>query len=58
MSEGCHIQAVYCTALLDRMVLLGAVLCALEAGVMAATISFKCHRKWTVLLKSNVFGHF
>lgn len=58
MSEGCHMQAVDCTALLDGMVLLGAVLCALEAGVMAAAVSFTWLRKWTVLLKWNVFGHF
>lgn len=47
-----------CTALLEGMVFLGAVLCALEAGVMAAAISFKWHRKWTVLLKLSIFGHF
>lgn len=58
MSEGCHMQAVGCTALLDGMVLLGAVLCALEAGVMAAAVSFTWLRKWMVLLKLNVFGHF
>lgn len=58
MSEGCHMQAADCTALLDGMVLLAAVVCVLETGVMAAAIRFKCHRKWTVLLKLNVFGHF
>lgn len=34
------------------------VLCTLETGVVAAAISFKWHRKWTDLLKLNVFGHF
>lgn len=46
------------TALLDGMVFLGDVLCALETGVVAAAVSLKWHRKWTVLLKLNVFGHF
>lgn len=58
MSEGCHRQAVDRTALLDGMVFLGAVLCVLETGVVAAAVSFKWHRKWTVLLKLNVFRHF
>lgn len=40
------------------MASVGAVLCALEAGVMAAALSCKWHRKWTVLLKLKVFGLF
>lgn len=52
------LRAVDGTTLLDGMVSLGAVLCALETGVMDVTVSFKWRRKWTVLLKLTVFGHF